>query len=150
MNQQKQWESKSETRFYAEPSSSIPCNETVPNSSTNQSQRGFSQVYENRNILVPEHKKITQTSPFKSNLVSVSSPDNSSGNSSPVKATDSTVLGNSASARLTDPPPLPPKPKIMPIKPPNWGQNGYNKYKDIKNTSRNQTMFLEQPSSSFV
>ncbi|CAH1121311.1 unnamed protein product [Ceutorhynchus assimilis] len=40
-----------------------------------------------------------------------------------------------------EPPPLPPKPKIVPIKPLNWGAGFYKADKET---------FLEQPSSSFV
>ncbi|KAH1006416.1 hypothetical protein HUJ05_007152 [Dendroctonus ponderosae] len=48
-----------------------------------------------------------------------------------------------------DPPPLPPKPKIVPIKPPNWGHAGFYKAKDAP-LDKHTEMFLEQPSSSFV
>lgn len=44
------------------------------------------------------------------------------------------------SFKVGDPPPLPPKPKILPIKPSNWGQNLRPK----------QSLYLEQPTSSFV
>ncbi|CAH2005875.1 unnamed protein product [Acanthoscelides obtectus] len=65
------------------------------------------------------------------------------------------------SRQANDPPPLPPKPKIVPIRPPNWGHlNGFYKAKDgamiatpgvpIQEHHRTQAMFLEQSSSSFV
>lgn len=50
-----------------------------------------------------------------------------------------------------EPPPLPPKPKIVPIKPPNWGQSDFRRPKEISQNIKNkQALFLEQPSSSFV
>ncbi|CAG9863617.1 unnamed protein product [Phyllotreta striolata] len=51
----------------------------------------------------------------------------------------------------SEPPPLPPKPKVVPIKPPNWGHfTGFYK-KDVSSSDgKSQTMFLEQTTSSFV
>ncbi|KAL3289063.1 hypothetical protein HHI36_003505, partial [Cryptolaemus montrouzieri] len=50
-----------------------------------------------------------------------------------------------------DPPPLPPKPKIVPLKPPNWGHSDLGRTKEIsQNVQSKQSLFLEQPSSSFV
>lgn len=49
-----------------------------------------------------------------------------------------------------EPPPLPPKPKIIPIKPANWGQSAfYNRSREVVVDTNNQ-LYLEQPSSSFV
>ncbi|XP_050297452.1 regulator of G-protein signaling loco isoform X2 [Anthonomus grandis grandis] len=48
----------------------------------------------------------------------------------------------------SEPPPLPPKPKIVPIKPANWGQAGF--YKANQAAEKRADLFLEQPSSSFV
>lgn len=94
--------------------------------------------YENRNVLVPNKYQDTRmnVSPNKSEAVPAKR--------SPVKSTN-------VSKDITEPPPLPPKPKVVPIKPPNWGQlNGFYKSKDISGTDRKQAMFLEQASSSFV
>ncbi|XP_045461609.1 regulator of G-protein signaling loco isoform X2 [Harmonia axyridis] len=50
-----------------------------------------------------------------------------------------------------EPPPLPPKPKIIPLKPPNWGQSEFRRPKEISQNIKNkQALFLEQSSSSFV
>lgn len=56
------------------------------------------------------------------------------------------------SSRISDPPPLPPKPKVLPIKPSNWGQNGLFKMpRDVVQKDRSKhTLYLEQPTSSFV
>lgn len=67
------------------------------------------------------------------------------------------------------PPPLPPKPKILPIKPSNWGHNSSKQqslhnghlYKmqqevprrslnDNNNNVKQRNIYLDQPSSSFV
>lgn len=142
--QQKQSSSRSETRFYLDDTSSVHSKQDAfPTSSTSYSK---TDLYENRNIIPPEQSQIPASPPHKNNSRVTSSSENS-----PVKSLNNTVIENNAEAKHSDPPPLPPKPKIVPIKPPNWGQlNGYNKFKDLKATSRNQTMFLEQPSSSFV
>lgn len=148
--QQKQSGGRTETRFYLEDTSSVHSKQEIfPKSSTSYSKTDLPSMYENRTI-IPGEQSQTQTSPHKNNLRVTSSSD-SSFTQSPVKSLNSTVIENNIQGRHSDPPPLPPKPKIVPIKPPNWGQlNGYNKFKDVKTTSRNQTMFLEQPSSSFV
>lgn len=149
--QQKQSGSRSETRFYLEDSSSVHSKQDMyPISSTSYSKTDLHSVYENRNITVPEEQSQTQISPLKNNLKVPSSSDKTSAQMTPIKSPNSVMLENKMQGRHSDPPPLPPKPKIVPIKPPNWGQlNGY-KFKDMKTTNRNQTMFLEQPSSSFV
>jgi regulator of G-protein signaling len=80
------------------------------------------------------------------------------------------------SVNLRGPPPLPPKPKILPIKPSNWGQNNIgnndvfkipqemprrlitnntnhstNNNMDTNNSGKpERTVYLDQPSSSFV
>ncbi|XP_056640653.1 regulator of G-protein signaling loco [Diorhabda sublineata] len=69
--------------------------------------------------------------------------------SAPVPVSQSSMKSTNMSKDVTEPPPLPPKPKVVPIKPPNWG-NGFYKSKDISRTDRKQAMFLEQASSSFV
>lgn len=64
----------------------------------------------------------------------------------------------------TEPPPLPPKPRVLPIKPSNWGQNNNkeNMFKvpqelprRVLNTNQNDQkksndVYLDQPTSSFV
>lgn len=151
-NQQKQGESRGDTRFYVEESSPLRSKQdNQQTAQTNYSKRDIPSMYENRSILVPEEQSQNQTSPLKNNLRVRSSSDNSSTQSTPTKGLNSTVIENQIQGRQSDPPPLPPKPKIVPIKPPNWGQvNGFNKFKDLKTTNRNQTMYLEQQSSSFV
>ncbi|XP_050510624.1 regulator of G-protein signaling loco isoform X2 [Diabrotica virgifera virgifera] len=96
--------------------------------------------YENRNVLVG--------SKYQDSRYDIkSSPSKSEG----VQSTTSPVKSTITSVDRMEPPPLPPKPKVMPIKPPNWGQvNGFYKSKDIPSTDRKQAMFLEQSSSSFV
>lgn len=139
--QEKHSSVRNETRFYLDDNHE---QEIFPTSSTS-SNYSKTDLYENRSIISVEQNPM-QTSPLKNNLRATSSSENS-----PMKNLNNTVIENKSEAKHSDPPPLPPKPKIVPIKPPNWGQlNGYNKFKDLKATSRNQTMFLEQPSSSFV
>lgn len=87
--------------------------------------------YENQNISMSPRKG---NSPPATSPVKTSSPDK-------------TVL-DSKSPKM-DPPPLPPKPKIVPIKPPNWGHSGFYKAKEVP-LEKHPEMFLEQPSSSFV
>lgn len=73
----------------------------------------------------------------------------SSNQSTPNKSLEVTVIEAEATpvARNVEPPPLPPKPKIIPIKPSNWGQNDYRKKEA---TERGDELFLEQATSSFV
>ncbi|KAJ8924390.1 hypothetical protein NQ315_007186 [Exocentrus adspersus] len=119
--------------------------------------------YENKNITVPNDASLANNicgnqNQFKMNNTRIMSPCNvsseessKSNQSTPSKysSLENTVIENTN--RNSDPPPLPPKPKIVPIKPPNWGQlNGFQKAKNIPANDRNQAMFLEQPSSSFV
>ncbi|KAI4467966.1 regulator of g-protein signaling loco [Holotrichia oblita] len=81
----------------------------------------------------------------------------SSSQSTPNKnSLDNTIIENKHSDTLntskgSDPPPLPPKPKILPIRPSNWGQNGFlkNETSPRKDSSKNG-LYLEQPTSSFV
>ncbi|XP_018575675.1 regulator of G-protein signaling loco isoform X4 [Anoplophora glabripennis] len=124
--------------------------------------------YENRNVLLAnESSRINnklicnQNQHSRMNSSRVMSPCNlsseessKSNQSTPSKCSslENTVIENTNANKNNDPPPLPPKPKIVPIKPPNWGQlNGFHKSKNISvPNDRNQGMFLEQPSSSFV
>lgn len=86
------------------------------------------------------------------------SSDEGSIHSSPSKcdSLQNTVIENNKPASPVkscgDPPPLPPKPKILPIKPSNWGQNGlFKNSKEMLSATRSkQTLYLEQPTSSFV
>lgn len=53
----------------------------------------------------------------------------------------------------SDPPPLPPKPKVVPIKPSNWSNHNLFKMpKEVpqKNDRVKHKLYLEQPTSSFV
>lgn len=101
--------------------------QTKANHARNPKQNDQSHNYENQNVKIP-----AKTSPVK--------------RQSPVKSAK--VEGDSGAPK-SDPPPLPPKPKIVPIKPPNWGQSGFYKAKDVP-LGKHSEMFLEQPSSSFV
>lgn len=90
------------------------------------------------------------------------SSDESSNQSSPSKCDntlENTVIENKVTVEPAspvkscgDPPPLPPKPKILPIRPSNWGQNGLfkNSKEMLSPTRSKQTLYLEQPTSSFV
>ncbi|CAH1163571.1 unnamed protein product [Phaedon cochleariae] len=121
---------------------------------TKKPNPGIQFNYENRNVLVPtkyltthetEIIKGRMTSPFKS-----SEESSSSNQSTPAKAgsLNATVIENK---RQNDPPPLPPKPKIVPIKPQNWGQvSNVYKHKEVPTSERSQGLFLERTSSSFV
>nr|CAI5854878.1 unnamed protein product [Callosobruchus analis] len=117
--------------------------------------------YENRNILV-------QNSLSESDRTT--SPPNDTSPCHDASSRDGTALCMGATVqplkmtpKPNDPPPLPPKPKIVPIRPPNWGHmNGFYKPKDANVVAagaavsvstadhRTQAMFLEQSSSSFV
>lgn len=128
----------------------------------------FQSNYENRNVLLGNessriNSKLIGSQNQHSRMISsrVMSPCNfsseessKSNQSTPSKCSslENTVIENTNANKSSDPPPLPPKPKIVPIKPPNWGQlNGFHKSKNISMPGeRNQAMFLEQPSSSFV
>lgn len=71
-----------------------------------------------------------------------------------LKHADHVQQGSSpGSPKNVEPPPLPPKPKILPIKPSNWGQNYFKMPREVspKAVERTkQTLYLEQPTSSFV
>lgn len=65
--------------------------------------------------------------------------------------------GNSDSNYLRGPPPLPPKPKILPIKPSNWGHSpsklDRSPQEELVASSglvKPRNIFMDQPSSSFV
>ncbi|XP_044265044.1 regulator of G-protein signaling loco [Tribolium madens] len=112
--------------------------------------------YENRNIIPKDFNNLTNNNNNNSftnhnqklNNLRIYSPNKfSSDESSPSKSLENTVIENKKDSLKCEPPPLPPKPKIVPIKPPNWGQNGY--YKKELGAS-DKKMYLEQPSSSFV
>ncbi|XP_071054310.1 regulator of G-protein signaling loco isoform X2 [Onthophagus taurus] len=105
------------------------------------------QEYENHTIYSPESKS--------SPTFSTSEDSSTSNQSSPTKnKLDVTVIErNPYTNKVNEPPPLPPKPKIVPIKPSNWGQGDYNHKKDAivrKIVERKDELFLEQPTSSFV
>lgn len=114
--------------------------------------------YENRNIIPKDFNNLTNNNNSftnhnqKLNNLRIYSPnkfssDESSNQSTPSKILENTVIEKKESPKCVEPPPLPPKPKIVPIKPPNWGQNGFYK-KEL--TSDKKSLYLEQPSSSFV
>lgn len=133
--------------------------------------------YENRTILPSENNNVNiinnncyglnnhnqQLNTNTSRIIipkrhNTSSDDSCSSNqSTPNKnGLDNTVIENKPSDSLStskgsDPPPLPPKPKILPIRPSNWGQNGFfkNETSPRKDSSKNG-LYLEQPTSSFV
>ncbi|XP_066157903.1 regulator of G-protein signaling loco isoform X1 [Euwallacea fornicatus] len=92
--------------------------------------------YENQTITAQSHK----LSPEK-------------GANKPVENLKKQVKSVLEGGSKSEPPPLPPKPKIVPMKPPNWGhQGGFCKTaRDVpaEKLIKNET-FLEQPSSSFV
>lgn len=91
----------------------------------------------------------------------VNSYDSTSSSSQPSPTNEylnKTVIENTSksteslnSSKCGDPPPLPPKPKILPIRPSNWGNHGFLKLKDLsrKEVSKHG-LYLEQPTSSFV
>ncbi|KAJ3649356.1 hypothetical protein Zmor_021120 [Zophobas morio] len=123
--------------------------------------------YENRNIIAKDFNNLTNNnSTFtnhnqnKLNNLRIYSPNkfssdesSKSNQSTPSKCSslENTVIENKReSPKCVEPPPLPPKPKIVPIKPPNWGQNGFYKPKELTTSDKNKTLYLEQPSSSFV
>lgn len=158
VSQQK--EPKSDTRFYVDDETSTHAKQQVhTTSATNHSRSDFHAMYENRSIIEQNQKecssqknnlRVTPTSEVSSMQTTPSKSSNcTSMQTTPSKGSNGTVLENPE--KPSDPPPLPPKPKIMPIKPQNWGQlNGFSKFKDMNTANKNQTMFLEQPSSSFV
>lgn len=59
-------------------------------------------------------------------------------------------------SKIVEPPPLPPKPKVLPMKPSNWGQNNFFKLprdvpaKVVPIDRSKCTLYLEHPTSSFV
>lgn len=139
-------ESESETRFYLDITETQPKIERVALAVPIKRDKA---AYENRSVMLSPDYNRTSPLQIKMKITSSSTPSETSSNqSTPSKsALNSTVIENKIQGRPSDPPPLPPKPKIVPIKPPNWGQlNGFRS----RVTDRTQAMFLEQPSSSFV
>lgn len=104
-----------------------------------------------------QHSKFNNSRMAASCKVNSSSEDSSSSQSTPNKnGIDTTVIENKPSdclniTKASDPPPLPPKPKILPIRPSNWGQNGFfkNETSPRKDPAKSG-LYLEQPTSSFV
>lgn len=95
----------------------------------------------------------TPVSPAKSNSGTPTSKSFSSLENSMVEQ-DTTLKSSPSSPKNVEPPPLPPKPKVLPIKPSNWGANTYAKMpreatpKPVERTK--PTLYLEQTTSSFV
>lgn len=117
--------------------------------------------YENTSILNNDlgGRRVLISPQTKINNVRINSPkrlssDESSNQSTPSKSgsLNSTVVESAPTRNMNEPPPLPPKPKVLPMKPSNWGQNGYFKGpRDVLGNERSkQALFLEQPASSFV
>ncbi|XP_049825933.1 regulator of G-protein signaling loco isoform X3 [Aethina tumida] len=113
-----------------------------------------SSVYENRAVFLnkindrgndPSNKQNRFGSPVKSS----SDEGGSSLPSTPDTSLNKTVVEIKVSPPTGLPPPLPPKPKIVPIKPQNWGNNGFQKRESTATEKTNQ-LYLEQPTSSFV
>lgn len=108
--------------------------------------------YENRNIILNvanNNNCFTNHNEHKINNLRIYSDDSAQSTPSKCSSLDNTVIEKHVETpKLAEPPPLPPKPKIIPIKPPNWGQNGFYKNKDL--ASDKKALYLEQPSSSFV
>lgn len=103
--------------------------------------------YENRNILVPPSGRSNKLySSFTNNNNNNNEKSNTVNELNKLPLNDKNHSNGGVS---NEPPPLPPKPKIVPTKPSNWGQNDYFRMKAVKNET-NQNLFLEQPSSSFV
>ncbi|KAL1501798.1 hypothetical protein ABEB36_007057 [Hypothenemus hampei] len=89
--------------------------------------------YENQNVVASPVRNVEMLTPSKP---------------SPLKKP--VLVGEGASPKM-EPPPLPPKPKIVPIKPLNWGQSGFYKAKEVHLEKHSKdSMFVEQPSGSFV
>lgn len=101
--------------------------------------------YENTTLL---SNNLNVTNNPKVNNLRIYSPNkfSSDDSSNHCDSLENTVIENKPSSPVKncEPPPLPPKPKILPMKPSNWGQNGVLK-REVK-----QTLYLEQPTSSFV
>lgn len=99
---------------------------------------------------------------FSSNKILLSDESLNSHQLSPLKnsSLEKTVIENFSknvnsippdNPKCGEPPPLPPKPKILPMKPSNWAQHGLFKVPKIpRNENSKQGLFLEQPTSSFV
>ncbi|KAF5304885.1 hypothetical protein FQR65_LT00769 [Abscondita terminalis] len=81
-----------------------------------------------------ESSKSTQSTPTKCNLV--------------VDNVSNVLDENHDSPKVGDPPPLPPKPKILPIKPSNWGHTGLFKVPRVpRNDGTKQSLYLEHPTT---
>lgn len=99
----------------------------------------------NSNSLIsnsPHSNSSHSNSPHLSSPLAPNSPPSKGSLDGSMMDSGNTTLTNDADAsfRNCEPPPLPPKPKILPIRPSNWGQNLRTK----------QGLYLEQPTSSFV
>lgn len=84
---------------------------------------------------------------------SMSSRGFSSLENSMVESQFSSSLKSDDNLKCGDPPPLPPKPKVVPIKPSNWGHNNLFKMprEVVPKTDRaKHKLYLEHPTSSFV
>lgn len=97
------------------------------NNQSSQSTVNNLRIYSPNKFSSDESSKSSQNSPVKSSLDST------------LVDSQNNTLTEDGSARM-EPPPLPPKPKILPIRPSNWGQNLRTK----------PALYLEQPTSSFV
>ncbi|KAK4885324.1 hypothetical protein RN001_001595 [Aquatica leii] len=130
--------------------------------------------YENRNIIFgTEHNSVNNNlHNFNQNVelnnirrypVCTRTPDDSlkSLQSTPAKCNklnntvienlSNTVVEGQDTPKIGDPPPLPPKPKILPIKPSNWGQGGLFKVpRAPRSDGTKPSLYLEHPTSSFV
>lgn len=125
--------------------------------------------YENRNITVCNDKSLSNhhnLHNFKLNNLRIYSPSKLSSSDESFKSNQSTPMKLNAtvienvpkiiesspeSPKGIEPPPLPPKPKILPIKPSNWGQSGLFKVpKPPRTDGVKQSFYLEQSTSSFV
>ncbi|KAF5290605.1 hypothetical protein FQA39_LY14671 [Lamprigera yunnana] len=72
-------------------------------------------------------------------------------NSTVIENLSNTLIEVQDSPKVSDPPPLPPKPKILPIKPSNWGQSSLFKVPRVpRSDGTKQSLYLEHPTSSFV
>ncbi|KRT86723.1 hypothetical protein AMK59_2231, partial [Oryctes borbonicus] len=140
------------SRFYTTDTTIVPVKQDKSKHSNYENRTIMPSENNNNSYALNNHNQNSRITVPKKH--SSSSDDSCSSNqSTPMKnGLDTTVIENKCSDnKSSDPPPLPPKPKILPIRPSNWGQNGYLKNETSPRKDPTKSgLYLEQPTSSFV
>ncbi|GJQ65961.1 hypothetical protein Trydic_g4058 [Trypoxylus dichotomus] len=141
------------SRFYTTDTTILPIKQEKSKHSNYENRTVMPSESNNNSYALNNHNQHSRISAQRKH--NSSSDDSCSSNqSTPMKnSLETTVIENKCSdGKTSDPPPLPPKPKILPIRPSNWGQNGFlkNESSPPRKDSTKGGLYLEQPTSSFV